>query len=43
MSVFSRVHMPALDGATGWVNSGSLGPPELRGRVVRVDLAFAFG
>jgi hypothetical protein len=30
MSVFSRVHMPALDGATGWVNSEPLGHAELR-------------
>jgi thiol-disulfide isomerase/thioredoxin len=37
MSVFSRVHMPPLDGATGWINSGPLGPPELRGRVVLVN------
>jgi hypothetical protein len=32
MSVFQRVHMPPLDGAT-----------ELRGHVVLVELAFAFG
>ncbi len=37
MSVFSRVHMPALDGATGWLNSEPLGPAELRGRVVLVN------
>jgi thiol-disulfide isomerase/thioredoxin len=32
-----RVQMPALDGATGWVNSGPLGPDQLRGHVVIVD------
>jgi thiol-disulfide isomerase/thioredoxin len=37
VSVFSRVHMPALDGATGWVNSDPLGPAELRGHVVLVN------
>src|SRR3954454_5499321 len=37
MSVFSRVHMPSLDGATGWVGSEPLGPAELRGRVVLVN------
>jgi thiol-disulfide isomerase/thioredoxin len=37
MSVFARVHMPPLDGATGWINSDPLGPPELRGRVVLVN------
>src|ERR671914_520719 len=37
MSVFARVHMPALDGATGWLNSEPLGPAELRGRVVLVN------
>src|SRR3954452_23048177 len=34
MSVFQRVHMPSLDGATGWVKSDPLGPAELRGHVV---------
>jgi thiol-disulfide isomerase/thioredoxin len=29
--------MPALDGATGWLNSQPLGPAELRGHVVVVD------
>jgi thiol-disulfide isomerase/thioredoxin len=29
--------MPALDGATGWLNSEPLGPAELRGRVVVVN------
>ena len=37
MSVFSRVHMPALDGATAWVDSEPLGLDELRGRVVLVN------
>ncbi len=37
MSVFARVHMPALGGATGWLNSQPLGPAELRGRVVLVN------
>jgi thiol-disulfide isomerase/thioredoxin len=37
MSVFQRVHMPSLDGATGWLNSDPLGPDELRGHVVLVN------
>jgi thiol-disulfide isomerase/thioredoxin len=37
MSVFSDVHMPSLDGATGWVGSEPLGPAELRGHVVLVN------
>jgi thiol-disulfide isomerase/thioredoxin len=37
MSVFERVHMPSLGGATGWVNSEPLGPAELRGHVVLVN------
>jgi thiol-disulfide isomerase/thioredoxin len=37
MSVFQKVHMPPLDGATGWVNSDPLGPDELRGHVVLVN------
>jgi thiol-disulfide isomerase/thioredoxin len=37
MSVFERVHMPSLGGATGWVNSDPLGPAELRGHVVLVN------
>jgi len=37
MSVFARVHMPALDGATEWLNTDPLGPAELRGRVVLVN------
>jgi len=37
VSVFQRVHMPSLDGATGWLNSEPLGPAELRGQVVLVN------
>ena len=37
MSVFARVHMPPLGGATGWLNSEPLGPAELRGHVVVVN------
>jgi thiol-disulfide isomerase/thioredoxin len=37
MAVFGRVHMPALDGATAWLNSEPLSPAELRGRVVLVN------
>jgi thiol-disulfide isomerase/thioredoxin len=37
MSVFARVNMPSLGGATGWLNSESLGPAELRGHVVLVN------
>ena len=37
MSVVARVHMPALDGATEWLNSKPLGPAELRGHVVLVN------
>jgi thiol-disulfide isomerase/thioredoxin len=37
MAVFGRVRMPALDGATGWVNSDPLGLDELRGHVVLVN------
>jgi hypothetical protein len=32
-----------LDGATEWLNSEPLGPAELRGRVVLVNFAIAFG
>ena len=35
--VFSRLRMPSLGGATGWLNSGELGPAELRGHVVLVN------
>jgi thiol-disulfide isomerase/thioredoxin len=37
VSTFQRVHMPSLDGATGWLNSEPLGPAELRGHVVLVN------
>jgi thiol-disulfide isomerase/thioredoxin len=37
VSVFERVHMPPLGGATEWLNSEPLDPAELRGRVVLVD------
>jgi thiol-disulfide isomerase/thioredoxin len=37
VALFSRVHMPALDGATEWLNSEPLGPAELRGRAVVFD------
>jgi thiol-disulfide isomerase/thioredoxin len=37
MSVFERLHMPSLGGATEWLNSAPLGPAELRGHVVLVD------
>lgn len=37
MSVLPRLHMPSLDGATGWLNSEPLGPAELRGHVVLVN------
>ncbi len=37
MTVFARLHMPSLAGATEWLNSEPLGPDELRGHVVVVD------
>ncbi len=37
MSISAGVHMPSLDGATGWLNSEPLGPAELRGKVVLVN------
>ena len=37
MSVSVGVHMPSLDGATGWLNSEPLGPAELRDHVVLVN------
>jgi thiol-disulfide isomerase/thioredoxin len=37
MSVYQRIHMPSLDGATGWFNSEPLGPAELRDHVVLVN------
>jgi thiol-disulfide isomerase/thioredoxin len=33
----TALHMPPLDGATGWVGSEPLSPAELRGRVVLVN------
>jgi hypothetical protein len=35
--------MPSLGGTTGWLNSEPLGRAEVRGQVVRVNFAFAFG
>ena len=37
MSVSAPVHMPSLDGATGWLGSEPLGPAELRGHAVLVN------
>ena len=37
MTVFARLHMPSLGGATEWLNSEPLGPAELRGHVVLVN------
>jgi thiol-disulfide isomerase/thioredoxin len=37
LTVFARVHIPSLAGATGWLNSEPLGPAELRGHVVLVN------
>jgi thiol-disulfide isomerase/thioredoxin len=37
MTVFERLRMPSLGGATGWLNSEPLGRAELHGRVVLVD------
>jgi len=37
MTLFQRLHMPALDSATEWINTEPLGLAELRGRVVLVD------
>jgi thiol-disulfide isomerase/thioredoxin len=37
MTIFERVQMPSLDGATAWLNSEPLGPAELLGRVVLID------
>ncbi len=33
----SEGHLPAFDGATGWLNSPPLSPADLRGKVVLVD------
>ena len=35
--MFTRQHMPSLDGATGWVNSEPVSPADLRGHVVLVN------
>jgi thiol-disulfide isomerase/thioredoxin len=37
MTVFERLHVPELGGATGWLNSEPLGPAELRGQAVLVN------
>src|SRR5581483_4047129 len=37
MALFARVNMPALDGATEWLNSEPLGPAELRGHTVLIN------
>ena len=37
MSVFQRVHMPSLGGASEWINSEPLDPAGLRGQVVLVN------
>jgi thiol-disulfide isomerase/thioredoxin len=37
MTLFERVRMPSLGGATGWLNSEPLGPAELRGHVALVN------
>ncbi|HEU6443558.1 MAG TPA: redoxin family protein [Gaiellaceae bacterium] len=37
MTLFGTAHMPALDGATEWLDSEPLGPAELRGHVVLVN------
>jgi hypothetical protein len=36
MTVFERLHMPSLGGATAWLNSGPLTSAELRGHVLLV-------
>ena len=37
MTMSGRLHMPSLRGATGWLNSGPLGPADLRGHAVVVN------
>src|SRR5215475_1437724 len=37
MTVTGHLHMPSLGGATEWLNSGPLGPAELRGHVILVN------
>jgi hypothetical protein len=36
--VFERLHMPSLGGATEWLNSEPLGPAEMQGNVVVVNV-----
>jgi thiol-disulfide isomerase/thioredoxin len=36
-TLFRRLHLPLLDGATAWLNSEPLDPAGLRGRVVLID------
>src|SRR5215207_8095611 len=38
MALSEHLHMPSLGGATGWLNSEPLGPTELQGHVVLVNL-----
>jgi Thioredoxin like C-terminal domain len=38
MTLFERVQLPSFAGATEWLNSEPLGPAELRGRVVLVNI-----
>src|SRR5688572_18656633 len=37
MSISAGLHIPSLDGATGWINSEPLDPAGLRGKVVLVN------
>jgi hypothetical protein len=37
MTASGHLHMPSLGGATEWLNSGPLGPAELRGHVILVN------
>jgi hypothetical protein len=37
VTVFDRLRMPSLGGATGWLNSEPLGPAELRDHGVLVN------
>ncbi|MBV9424355.1 MAG: redoxin domain-containing protein [Solirubrobacterales bacterium] len=37
MTIFQRVHMPSLEGATAWLNSEPLDLAEVRGHAVLVD------
>src|SRR5687767_7658755 len=37
MSIFARVHLPSLGGATAWLGSEPLDPDGLRGQVVLVN------